>query len=92
RRLTGVRRSTTALPPPPPAGPQSVHRRVPKNGQIMVAGQHIRVSCTHAGTIVTILVEDHYLRVLDGTRERSLHARTTTKLLRNFNAYRPRER
>ncbi|MDV6296727.1 IS481 family transposase [Rhodococcus aetherivorans] len=92
RRLTGVRRTTTALPPPPPAGPQSVQRRVPENGQIMVAGQRIRVSRTHAGTIVTVLVDDHYLRVLDGTRELSLHARTTTKALRNFNAHRPRDR
>lgn len=92
RNLTGVRRTTTALPPPPPAGPQNVQRRVPKNGQIMAAGQRIRVSRTHAGTIVTVLVDDHYLRVLDGTRELSLHARTTTKPFRNLNAHRPRER
>jgi biopolymer transport protein ExbB len=69
-----------------------VQRRVPKSGQIMVAGQRLRVSPTYAGTIVTIIVDDHHLRVLDGARELSLHARTTTKTIRNFNAHRPHRR
>ncbi|MCX2967255.1 hypothetical protein J8M97_00310 [Gordonia polyisoprenivorans] len=92
RRLTGVREASTPLPPAPPSGPQSVQRRVPKSGQIMVAGQRLRVSPTYAGTIVTIIVDDHHLRVLDGARELSLHARTTTKTIRNFNAHRPHRR
>lgn len=37
-RLTQVRRATTDLPPLPPAGPQHLHRRVPKDGAVMVAG------------------------------------------------------
>lgn len=90
-RLTRVRRATTQLPPPPPSGPQRVHRRVPTDGVVMVAGQRLRVGRTQAGTIVTVVVEDHF-RVLDGTAELSLHARTTTKPIRNFNAHRPRER
>jgi biopolymer transport protein ExbB len=38
------------------------------------------------------VVEDHHFRVLDGIKELSLHARTSTKAIRNFNAHRPRER
>ncbi|WP_061699204.1 hypothetical protein [Rhodococcus sp. LB1] len=45
-RLTQVRRSTTPLPPPLPAGPQRLHRRVPKDGVVMVAGQRLRVGRT----------------------------------------------
>ncbi|MDV2474333.1 IS481 family transposase [Rhodococcus zopfii] len=92
RRLTGVRKATTPLPPPPPAGPQTVQRRIPKNGRVMVAGQRIRVGAIHAGIIVNIVVEDHHFRVLDGTKELSLHARTTSKPLRVFNAHRPQHR
>jgi transposase InsO family protein len=92
RHLTGARAASTPLPPPPPAGPQSVQRRVPKDGVVMVAGQRLRVGRTHAGIIVTIVVEDHHFRVLDGTKELSLHARTSTKPIRNFNAHRPQKR
>jgi hypothetical protein len=52
----------------------------------MVARQRLRVGRTHAGTIVTIVVDDHHFRVLDGTKELSLHARTSTKPIRNSNA------
>lgn len=90
--LKGARLATTALPAPPPAGPQSVQRRVPKDGVVMVAGQRLRVGRTHAGTIVTVVVEDHHFRVLDGIKELSLHVRTSTKPIRNFNAHRPRKR
>ena len=92
RRLTDVRKASTPLPPPPPAGPQSVQRRVPKDGVVMVAGQRLRVGRTHAGIIVNIVVEDHHFRVLDGTKELSLHARISAKPIRNFNAHRPRNR
>ena len=91
-RLTQVRRATMPLSPPPPAGLQRLHRRVPKDGVVMVAGQRLRVGRTHAGTIITVMVEDHHFRVLDGTTELSLHARTTTQPIRNFNAHRPRNR
>ncbi|AYJ47366.1 hypothetical protein D8W71_02265 [Rhodococcus sp. P1Y] len=91
-RLTRVRQATTQLQPPPPSGPQRVHRRVPTDGVVMVAGQRHRVGRTHAGTIVTVVVEGHHFRVLDGTAELSLHTRTITKPIRNFNAHRPRER
>jgi transposase InsO family protein len=84
QRLSGARPATSPLPPPPPAGPQSVQRRVPKDGVVMVAGQRLRVGRTYAGTIVTIVVDDHHFRVLDGTKELSLHARTSTKPIRNF--------
>ena len=58
----------------------------------MVAGQRLRVGRTHAGTIVTVVVEDHHFRVLDGITELSLHARTSTKPIRNFNATRHQQR
>ena len=88
--LTNVRAATGPVPAPPPAGAQSVQRRVPKDGKVMVAGQRLNVGRTHAGIIVTVLVEDHYFRVLDGTTELTPHARTSTKPIRNFNAHRPR--
>ena len=74
--IRGARPAASALPSPPPAGPQRVQRR-------------LRVGRTHAETIVTIVVEDHDFRVLDGMRELSLHARTSTKTIRNVNAHRP---
>jgi biopolymer transport protein ExbB len=92
RTFRGARPASSPLPAPPPAGPQSVQRRVPKDGVVMVAGQRLRVGRTHAGTIVTVVVEDHHFRVLDGIKELSLHARTSTKPIRNFNAHRPQNR
>jgi hypothetical protein len=79
RQIRDARPATSAPPSPPPAGPQSVQRRVPTDGVVMVAGQRLRVGRTHAGAIVTIVVEHHHFRVLDGIRELSLHARTSTK-------------
>jgi hypothetical protein len=55
----------------------------------MVAGQRLRVGRTHAGNTV---VADHHFRVLDGTKELSLHAQISAKPIRNFNAHRPRNR
>ena len=37
----------------------------------MVVGQRLRVGRTHAGMIVTVMVECHQFRVLDGTAELS---------------------
>jgi hypothetical protein len=42
-RLSGARISTQALPPPP-AQPPRAQRRVPTNGEIMIASQRIHVS------------------------------------------------
>jgi transposase InsO family protein len=92
RLIRGARPATSALPAPPPAGPQSVQRRVPKDGVVMVAGQRLRVGRSQAGIIVTVVVEDHHFRVLDGITELSLHARTSTKPIRNFNATRHQQR
>jgi biopolymer transport protein ExbB len=92
QQLRGARPATSPLPLPPPAGPQSVQRRIPKDGVVMVAAQRLRVGRTHAGTIVTIVVEDHHFRVLDGIKELSLHARRSTKPIRKFNAHRHQQR
>jgi hypothetical protein len=43
----------------------------------MVARQRLRIGTTHAGKIVTILVEDTHFRVLDGDHELATHPRTT---------------
>ena len=91
-RLRAPRPASTPLPPPPAAGAQRVQRRVPKDGVTMVAGQRLRIGRTHAGKVVTVLVEDHHFRVLDGQSELALHARTTTKSLRNYNAPRAHQR
>lgn len=87
--LTGAREATGTLPAPP-AGPQTVQRRAPKDGRVLVTRQLLEVGRTHAGTIVTVVVEDSYFRVLDGTIELGVYARTSTKPIRNFNAHRPR--
>ncbi|NYJ19528.1 transposase InsO family protein [Leifsonia psychrotolerans] len=92
KRLSGVRQATTPLPPAPASGPQRVQRTVPKDGVVMVAGQRLRVGRTHTGKIITVIVEDHHFRVLDGEAELSLHARTSTKAIRNFNAHRSPKR
>lgn len=91
-RLRAARPASTPLPPPPSAGAQRVQRRVPVDGVTMVAGQRLRIGRTHAGKIVTVLVEDHHFRVLDGESELVLHACTTTKPLRNYNAPRAHQR
>lgn len=91
-RLRAPRQASTPLPPPPAAGAQRVQRRVPIDGVTMVAGQRLRIGRTHAGKVVTVLVEDHHFRVLDGESELALHARTTTKPLRNYNAPRAHQR
>lgn len=91
-RLREPRRASTPPPPAPVTGPQRVHRRVPLDGVTMVAGQRLRIGRTQAGKIVTILVEDHHFRVLDGDSELGLHARSTSKALRNYNASRPHKR
>jgi len=91
-RLRAPRTASTPLPPPPAAGAQRVQRRVPIDGVTMVAGQRLRIGRTHAGKVVTVLVEDHHFRVLDGESELALHVRTTRKPLRNYNAARVQQR
>jgi hypothetical protein len=55
-----------AGPPPVPADtPISVQRRVSSRGGIQVIGQRVQVGFRHAGSTVTIEVEDTMLRVLD---------------------------
>ena len=50
-----------------------------------------RVGRTHAGTAVTVAVEDHRFRVLHGETELTLQAINSTKPIRNFNASQPRK-
>ncbi len=75
-KLVGARQADSA-PPQPPSTAQRAERRVPRDGVIMVARQRLRIGTTHAGKIVTILVEDTHFRVLDGDHELATHPRTT---------------
>ncbi|MBO3752602.1 IS481 family transposase [Streptosporangiaceae bacterium NEAU-GS5] len=75
-RLVGARSSSTPLPPPPLApGSIRVQRRVHASGRFMVAGQFIKVGPRHAGKLVTVVVEDTYLRVLHGEEELAIRPR-----------------
>jgi hypothetical protein len=73
-KLRGARIAAAALPAPVP-GPVSVHRKVPKDGVIMVARQRLRVGASYAGKIVTVHVEDTHFRVTCDGAEISLHPR-----------------
>ncbi|OZD59786.1 hypothetical protein CH263_22570 [Rhodococcus sp. 06-1059B-a] len=56
-------------------------------GRSRYRGQLLKVGRPLAGTIVTVVVEDNYYRVLDGTNELGVHARISAKPIRNFNAH-----
>jgi transposase InsO family protein len=62
-RLQGAR--PAGAPPQPPQGPTRVQRHVSSRGTIQVVGQRVQVGLPHAGTIVTVEVEESSLRVLD---------------------------
>jgi hypothetical protein len=68
------RRNTATVPA---AGPISVQRKVPRDGVVMVARQHLRVGRTCTGKIVTIHVEDTHFRVTCDGAQLSMHPRTT---------------
>ncbi|HCT79082.1 MAG TPA: hypothetical protein DGG94_16960 [Micromonosporaceae bacterium] len=57
-KLSGARISTEPLPPAP-AQPPWAERRVPADGQIMIASQKIRLSPSHAGKTVTVIIRGH---------------------------------
>jgi transposase InsO family protein len=88
-RLRGARLATTPLPPPP-RDPLQVQRRVPRDGRVMVARQLLRVGATHAGKVVTVVVEDTCFRVLCDGEELAAHPRTSDHPITRFKAYAPR--
>ena len=53
----------------------SVQRKVPTDGVVMVARQRLRIGRTHAGSIVTIHVEDTHFRVSCNGAELAIHPR-----------------
>lgn len=73
-KIRGARIATGQLPPQP-AGPMSVQRKVPTDGVVMVARQRLRIGRTHAGSIVTIHVEDTHFRVSCNGAELAIHPR-----------------
>jgi hypothetical protein len=72
--------------PPPPSQPIRAQRTIPADGITQVAGQRLRVSRTHAGKTVTIVIEDTVFRVLDGDVELSAHARKNTGPVSGYKA------
>jgi transposase InsO family protein len=74
--LHGARTPTTALPPPPlPAGSLRAQRKVHATGRIMVANQRIKLGPRHRGKLVTVVIEDTHLRILDGDEEIAVRPR-----------------
>jgi len=62
-RLQGAR--PAGPPPTPPTGPVRVERKVSSRGGIQVVNQRVQVGLAHAGTTVTVEVDDTTLRVMD---------------------------
>ena len=85
-RLRGAR---LAGPPPQPGdAPIRVQRRVCCRGGTMVIGQKIHVGFRHAGTTVTIEIDDTELRVLDQHDQvLTVVARTSRKEVKRYKAY-----
>ena len=85
-RLRGAR---IAGPPPALAdAPVRVQRRVSSRGGIQVIGQRVQVGFRHAGTTVTIEVDDTVLRVLDQHDNiLTVVARTSRKEVSRYKAY-----
>jgi transposase InsO family protein len=85
-QLRGARLATTELAAPA-AGPIQVERRVPADGIVMVTRQRVRVGRTHAGKLVTILVEDTHFRIVHNGEELALHPRLENRPVTRFRAY-----
>jgi transposase InsO family protein len=84
-RLRGAEIAGAPLPAPAP-GPVSVHRKVPKDGVIMVTRQRLRVGTAYAGKIVTVYVEDTHFRVTSDGTEISLHPRNEQRPVSRWKA------
>ena len=85
--LRGARPAAGPLPQLKAPQPIRVQRRVPVDGVTMVARQRLRIGRTHAGKIVTIIVEDTHFRVLHGDEELALHARDPQRRTIRTTAY-----
>ncbi|MEU9546470.1 MULTISPECIES: hypothetical protein [Streptomyces] len=81
--LRGARAVTSELPAPA-AGAVHVERRVPADGVIMVARQRLRVGRTYE--IVTVHVEDTYVRITLNGADLSLHPRKNQHPVTRFRA------
>ena len=62
-RLQGARPAGPA--PTPPTGPVRVERKVSSRGGIQVVNQRVQGGLGHAGTVVTVQVDDNTLCVMD---------------------------
>ncbi|WP_433206426.1 IS481 family transposase [Nocardia sp. CA-107356] len=84
-KLRGARIVDAPLPAPAP-GPISVHRKVPRDGVVMVARQRLCVGRAQAGKIVTIHAEDTHFRVTCDGADLSLHPRDPAQPIRRWKA------
>jgi transposase InsO family protein len=83
--VSGARTPSTPLPPPPlPAGSLRAQRKVHASGRIMVAGQNIKLGQRHRGKLVTVVIEDTHLRILDGEEEIAVRPRRNLKPITRF--------
>jgi hypothetical protein len=83
--LPGARTPSTPLPPPPlPAGSLRAQRKVHASGRIMVAGQNIKLGHRHCGKLVTVVIEDTHLRILDGEEEIAVRPGRNLKPITRF--------
>jgi hypothetical protein len=86
-QLQGARPAAGPIPQLKPNQPIRVERRVPADGVTMVARQRLRIGRTHAGKVVTIVVEDTHFRVLLGDKELALYARDPKRRTIRTTAY-----
>jgi hypothetical protein len=82
--LQGARASTNRLQLP--RSPLLVQRRVSSQGGIQVASQKLQVGKTHAGTTVTVLVDDRHFEILDGPTPIKTIPRRSSKEVTRFKA------
>jgi hypothetical protein len=75
QRLRGAR--PAVLTPTAPAGPVTVERVVGSQGSFQVANQRVQVGHSHAHTVVTVVVDQTSITVLDGDTPLLTTGRTT---------------
>jgi transposase InsO family protein len=86
-RLRGARPATTT--PRPPTGPARVQRVVSSRGGIQVNSQRVQVGMPHARKIVTVVIDDTVLQILDDQGDVLTEvARTNSKEVTRHKAYR----
>jgi hypothetical protein len=82
----GPRRLLTAAPAAQPAGSIATRRRVHADGRIVVNKQFMKLGPSHAGKLVTVIIEDTCYRVLHGEEETIVKSRKDTRPIKRIYA------